>query len=76
MPSETEYGQVIDWVIGSVAARRRMGREIDTSTLDSKPELIRALSGMTLAQARQAIAEPRPWTTVASTMKTSPGSSG
>ena len=53
LPSEAEYAQVIDWVIGSVAWRD--GTQVDTSGLD-KAELIRALSGMTLAQARQAVA--------------------
>jgi hypothetical protein len=53
VPSEAEYGQVVDWVIGSVAWRD--GFQIDTSGLDRR-ELIRALNGMTLAQARQAVA--------------------
>jgi hypothetical protein len=53
MPSETEYGRLIDWVISSVAWRD--GMQIDTSALDER-ELIQALSGLTLAQARQAIA--------------------
>jgi len=52
-PSETEYGQTTEWVISSVAWRD--GTQIDTTALD-RPEMIRALSGMTLAQARQAIA--------------------
>ncbi|HEX8754058.1 MAG TPA: AAA family ATPase [Solirubrobacterales bacterium] len=52
-PSEDEYGETIDWVLSSVAWRDNT--QIDTSQLD-KPALIQALSGMTLAQARQAIA--------------------
>jgi hypothetical protein len=52
-PSEADYAQAIEWVIGSVAWRD--GMQVDTSALD-KPQLIRALSGMTLAQARQAVA--------------------
>lgn len=52
-PSKDEYGQTIDWVVNSVAWRD--STQIDTSLLD-KPALIRALSGLTLAQARQAIA--------------------
>jgi hypothetical protein len=53
MPSEAEYGEAIDWVVSSVAWRD--GKQIDTSALDRRG-LIGALGGMTLAQARQAIA--------------------
>lgn len=53
VPTVAEYGQVVDWVIGSVAWRD--GIQIDTSGLD-KRELVQALNGMTLAQARQAVA--------------------
>jgi hypothetical protein len=53
MPSEAEYRGVIDRVIASVAWRD--GAQIDTSGLDPK-QMSRALSGMTLNQARQAVA--------------------
>ncbi len=53
MPSPAEYGEAIDWVIDSVAWRD--GKQIDTSALD-RSQLVSALSGMTLAQSRQAIA--------------------
>jgi hypothetical protein len=53
MPSEADYREVIDRVIASVAWRD--GSKIDTSRLD-REQLCRALSGMTLNQARQAVA--------------------
>lgn len=53
MPSETEYRGVIDSVISSVAWRD--GAKIDTSGID-REQLCRTLSGMTLNQARQAVA--------------------
>lgn len=53
MPTEAEYREVIDRVIASVAWRD--GSQIDTSTLDPE-QLSRALRGMTLNQARQAVA--------------------
>ena len=53
MPSEAEYRGVIDGVISSVEWRD--GVMIDTSALD-REQLCRALSGMTLNQARQAVA--------------------
>jgi ATPase family associated with various cellular activities (AAA) len=53
LPSEAEYREVIDRVIASVAWRD--GAQIDTSGLD-REQLCRALSGMTLNQARQAVA--------------------
>ncbi|MHB8234682.1 MAG: AAA family ATPase [Solirubrobacteraceae bacterium] len=53
LPSEAEYRGVIDGVISSVAWRD--GATIDTSTLD-REQLCRTLSGMTLNQARQAVA--------------------
>jgi ATPase family associated with various cellular activities (AAA) len=53
MPSEAEYLRVIDGVISSVAWRD--GATIDTSALD-REQLCRTLSGMTLNQARQAVA--------------------
>jgi hypothetical protein len=53
IPSPLEYEQTIEWVLSSVAWRD--GTQIDTGGLD-RPAVVRALSGMTLAQARQAIA--------------------
>jgi cytidylate kinase len=53
MPSEAEYSRVIDGVISSVAWRD--GAKIDTSGID-RERLCRTLSGMTLNQARQAVA--------------------
>jgi hypothetical protein len=53
IPSALEYEQTIEWVLSSVAWRD--GTQIDTGGLD-RPAMVRALSGMTLAQARQAIA--------------------
>jgi hypothetical protein len=53
LPSEAEYRDVIDGVIASVGWRD--GAKIDTSGLD-REQLCRAMSGMTLNQARQALA--------------------
>jgi ATPase family associated with various cellular activities (AAA) len=53
MPSDAEYGKVIDDVIASVAWRD--GAKVDTSEID-REQLCRTLSGMTLGQARQAVA--------------------
>jgi ATPase family associated with various cellular activities (AAA) len=53
MPTNAEYREVVDGVIASVTWRD--GAQIDTSGLDPE-QLSRALSGMTLNQARQAVA--------------------
>ncbi|HTZ87809.1 MAG TPA: AAA family ATPase [Solirubrobacteraceae bacterium] len=53
VPTEAEYGDVIDNVISSVAWRD--GGKIDTTGID-REHLCRTLSGMTLNQARQAVA--------------------
>jgi hypothetical protein len=53
-PTQGEYRQVVDGVIASLAWRD--GQRIDTTGLDQE-QLTRALSGMTLNQARQAIAQ-------------------
>jgi ATPase family protein associated with various cellular activities (AAA) len=53
MPTDAEYREVVDRVIASLAWRN--GSQIDTRGLDPE-QLSRALSGMTLNQARQAVA--------------------
>lgn len=53
IPSEAEYREVIDRVISSVAWRD--GSQIDTTSLD-REQMSRTLTGMTLNQARQAVA--------------------
>ena len=53
IPTEADYREVIDRVIASVSWRD--GSKIDTSGLDPE-QMSRALSGMTLNQARQAVA--------------------
>jgi len=53
MPSPEEYKQVIDWVISSLAWRD--GSHVHANGLDSDG-LLHAMSGLTLSQARQAIA--------------------
>jgi hypothetical protein len=53
VPGEAEYGRVIDDVIASVSWRD--GAKVDTSGID-REQLCRTLSGMTLSQARQAVA--------------------
>jgi MoxR-like ATPase len=53
MPTDSDYREAIEWVTSSVAWRN--GSQVDTSALDAD-QLVRALSGMTLNQARQAVA--------------------
>src|SRR5258708_2530860 len=55
MPTDAEYREAIDWVTSSVAWRN--GSKVDTGGLDTD-QLVRALSGMTLNQARHPVAYP------------------